>query len=113
MKKRISIIIRSLANFLYPETNHEPIKIDLCEYKPMKIAIGRQIDKNNVEEKLLRLKELGRDDRRDAVISWYIEDAKKWIKACIIKTIEESDVIEYSVDLENMTVDGELKIWKR
>jgi len=108
MKKRLSIILRSLANYLYPETTRNPVKIDLCEYKPMRIAVGRQIGKNHIEERLL-----GHEDKRDAVVSWYIEDAKKWIKACIIKTIEESDVIEYNVDHENMTIDGELKIWKK
>lgn len=115
MKKRLSTLLRSWASSLYPEPKpvkvDRPIEINLCEYEPKRIAIGTEIDRNVLDERLQRLISLGRGDMRDEIINSYIQDAKLWVKKCIIKTIEDSDLIKYDIDTENMTVMGELKIW--
>ncbi len=119
MKKQLATIFRSWADFLYSEPKHNPVEVDrpininMCEYKPQKIAIGREIDRNRVEEKLAKLSIIGRDDKREDIVSWYIEDARRWIEECIIKTIKDKGLIEYDIDRENMIVRGELKIWTK
>jgi hypothetical protein len=117
MKKQLSTILRSWADWLYHEQNsieiNRPIKIDLFEHKPQKIAILQKIDKKYVEERLLGLKGQDLEAKREAVITWYIADAKICVEGCMIKTIKDKDLIEFDIDREDVTVCSELKIWTK
>lgn len=111
MRKQLSAILRSWADRLCPEQSNT-VKIGLCEYRPQKIAMSVEIGKR-VAEKCEKLIASGMGDKLDDAMSIFIKDAKEYVKACIIKTIEGKNLIEYDIDRENMIVSGELKIWTK
>lgn len=113
MKKRLATILRSWADWLYPEPKQMPIKIDLCEYEPKRLTLAKTIDNGEMYAKFLELRRMKLDNRREPLVSACIEEAKEWISSGIIKGIKEKNLIEFDIDRENMTVRGKLKIWTK